>query len=148
MKVERRVVDKNGQSVKKYVQELFDILSKYFEMAQIGTDFLVAPDPFFELPEEEVRHIVGELDDDFFTKELYRINYGQCDAMPEFGRLTYNAQLAMVQEIKKKLYYQSEHPEEYFEEVSDIIKIDNPYVKMEFKYHEEGYLTPIFDTDE
>jgi len=143
MKVERWVVDNQGQSIKKYVQEIFDILHKYWEMAQRGTDRLVIPDPFFVIDREEVEYLISEIDDDF-RYELFRIPE-QCDVMPEFHRLVPNAQLGMVQEIKKKRAYQKEHPEEYYEEVSNIIKVPNPYSNIQFEYHEEGYLTPIFE---
>lgn len=115
MKIYKKVVDKNKSEVNLWVQEIIDILSKYFNMLQDGTHIYVIPDPFnTEITKEYADKIVEAIDDDIDKNESWRLGgYMRYRGMPEFGRLCDNARIAMAQEIKKKRKYQEEHWDDY-----------------------------------
>lgn len=110
------VTDNNGQNVYKHVQEIFDVLAKWYAKLRDGTHVLAIPDPFnTDTNLEKAERLVSEIDQDFEEHENWRVLQHRYDTLPQFSRLSGNAKLAMVQEIIALLNYQKEHPEEYID---------------------------------
>jgi len=124
------VIDCNGSSVRKDIQEVFDIIEKYFKKLTDGTHVLCIPDPFYKLPlgKDAIDKIISNIDADWDRHEYWRTSrFSDKDLkkqyMPIMSRLCGAARKCMIQEIHKCLKYQKEHEKEYFEMVEDPMEV-------------------------
>lgn len=102
--------DSYGRQVRKDVQEIFDVLEKWYDKLQNGTAALTIADPFFIVP-KNVTEVIEVIDKDFEDHEAWRLS--RYHNFPNFKRLNSSAKMAMVQELHKRFSYQLENAAAY-----------------------------------
>lgn len=126
MEFYKKIVDSNNAEVNLYVQEVIDILQKWFNKLQDGTHVLAVPDPFSKVTQVYADKLVEVLDDDINEKEFWRLGgINGYQEMPEFIRLCPKARLAMAQEVQKVLKYQEGHLNDYLCTCYDVLNKTN-----------------------